>query len=104
MHHPRYWYTCTFFPVLSLTAKNTGTCTRAPFSSIKFNCKESQNSKYADDTVPLAGSMHELQGLVCRAKAASETTGLILNASTTQDMKTKERVHMSCCQDSKFLW
>ena len=52
--------------------------------SIKVGGRTVTNFRYADDIVPIAGSMQEQEFLVTRVKLASEKKGLMLNAQKTK--------------------
>lgn len=54
--------------------------------SIRINGEYLNNIRYADDTVLLATNLKDLQLLVDRVRAASETYGLELNTKKTKFM------------------
>ena len=64
---------------------------------IKINGKIINNIRYADDTVVLAESAQDLQGLMNQIVRHSENSGLLINTTKTKVMaftKTHMRVHL----------
>ena len=57
--------------------------------SISVGGQKITNRRYADDVVPSAGSLEELQDLVNRVKLESEKVGLFLNRKKTKVMKVQ---------------
>ena len=57
--------------------------------SISVGGQKITNLRYADDVVPIAGRLEELQDLVNRVKLESEKVGLFLNTKKTKVMKVQ---------------
>ena len=61
---------------------------------IQIGGRQVNNLRYAEDTVPLAGNVEELQNMITKVKETIEKYGLRLNAKKTKVMVVKKRAKL----------